>query len=304
MLTREIMGALALAILWVNTLLIAAAALKQANEQRRRLRALRPLAPGEEGHGLVAGRVERGDGPDGALARYEIDQLGRAGVEDHGRRTIHFSDRTFASSVSGGVVTAGDARIAVPAGEGEVWPARADVLAAAGCDDRGRFDRAFEEARKARGHARTVRVDVRTGSSVWIAGHVQRGPDDRSGWQITPSDRAGFLVSAIDPRAWLRTRGLLALGFALAEVAAAAAVTALVLVPPIFDGWPSKVGGALGLAFFLGVQPLGNAVRDAVRAPGRAFVRGRWVEPAASAGRANVDDAALGTDRPRTSAPA
>ena len=304
MLTREIMGALALAVLWVNTLLIAAVALKQANEQRRRLRALRPLAPGEEGHGLLRARVEQGDGPDGALARHEIEQLGRAGVEDHGRRTIHFSDRAFAGSVPGGVVTAGGDRVVVKAGEGEVWPARADVLAAAACEDRGRFDRAFDEARKARGHARTVRVDLRAGSDVWIAGHVQRKSGEDAGWQLAPSDRIGLLVSAIDPRSWLRTRAALALAFAFGEVAAAAAVTALVLVPPIFDGWPSKVGGALGLAFFLAVQPLGNAVRDAVRAPGRAFVRGRWVEPESSAGRANVDDATLGADRPRTSAPA
>lgn len=299
MLTREIMGALALAILWVNTLLIAAVALKQVNEQRRRARSLRPLAPGEEGHGLVAARIQEGDGPEGALARYELEQLGRAGVEDHGRRTIHFGDRSFSSAVLGGVIVADGARVRMKAGEGEVWPAREDVLAAAGCDDRARFDRAFDEARKARGHARTVRVDLRAGSSVWVAGELRRAGDE---WQLASSDRVGLLVSAIDPRAALRKRAALALVFAIGEVAAAAGVTALVLVPPVFDGWPSKIGGLLGLAFFLAVQPLGNAVRDAVRAPGRLFVRGRWVEPAASAGRERAGEAALGADHPRTSA--
>lgn len=285
MLTREIMGALALAIVWVNTLLIAAAALKLVGQHRRRLRELRLLGSGSEGYGLFAAHAESGEGPEGVLARHEIAQLGRAGGEEGGRRTIHFSDRTFTTAVLGGVVTrAGDeGKIRVKAGEGDVWPAREDVLRAAGCDDPQVFEGAFEAARKARGHARSVRSDVRAGDAVWLAGELRRGARDGE-WELGAGDR-GLLVSAIDPRSWLRRKMGLGALFVLGEVLAAAAVTALVLVPPVFDGWPSKIGGVLGLAFFLGVQPLGNVVRDALRVPGQAFVRGRWVEPAGVSAR-------------------
>src|ERR1019366_8911901 len=46
MLSREVMGALALAILWVNTLLIAAAALKRAAELARLGRGFGAIAKG------------------------------------------------------------------------------------------------------------------------------------------------------------------------------------------------------------------------------------------------------------------
>lgn len=276
MLTREIMGALALGILWVNTLLIAAAAWKLAAQHRAARRALRPVSPGEGGTGLFQAEVEEGDGPDGELARYELEQVGRAGGEVRGRRTVHFSDRAFAAVVLGGVVSVEGAQVRVSAGEGEVWPARAQVDAAAACAGRAGFDRAHDEARKARGHVRKVTVEVRAGQKVWLAGELRRSGDDV---ELVPGRELGLLVSVIDPRAWLQQASLLALGFALAEILVAAAITALALVPPLFDGWPSKLGGLLGLAFFLGVQPLGTAVRDAVRTPNQRYVRGRWIEP-------------------------
>ena len=274
MLTREYMGALALAILWVNTLLVAAAALKQANDLRRRARAMRPLAPGQEGAGLIEGRIEDGDA--GALARFEVEQIGRAGAEEAGRRTIHFGDRTFGGALLGGAISSGGSRVRVRAGAGEVWPDRADVLAAAACGGQARFDQVFEEARKARGHVRRVEVELGPGRSVWIAGEVRKVD---GGLEIGPAAGGELLVSAIDPRAWTRGKVALAVFFTLAEIAIAAGVTALALVPPLFDGWPSKLGGVLGLAFFLGVQPIGTAVRDALRPPSRAFLRGRWIEP-------------------------
>ncbi len=182
----------------------------------------------------------------------------------------------------GGVVTAGGMHVEVPAGEGDVWPARADVLAAAASSGPAQFDSVFEEARKARGHVRTVKVTLRAGDAVWIAGEIRRAA---GGFELRAAEGIGRLVSAIDPRAWLRRAAALAITFAILEVVVAAGVTALVLVPPIFDGWPSKIGGVLGLGFFLAVQPLGTAVRDAVRAPSLAFVRGRWIEAHSAAGR-------------------
>lgn len=278
-LTREIMGALALAILWVNTLLVAAAAWKQAWELIRRGRALRPLAPGERGVGLVEGVVAEGEGDGGAIARFELEQIGRAGAEQAGRRTIHFGDRTSRGEVLGGVITAGGSRAQVRAGGGEVWPDPADVRAAAACPDQARFDEVFDEARKARGHVRAVRVALRAGRKVWLAGEVR---DAGGGVEIGAPPGGELLVSALEPRAWIRRRVALAAIFSIVEVALAAGVTALALVPPRFDGWTSKLGGLLGLAFFLAVQPVGTAVRDALRPPSRAFLRGRWIEPEAA----------------------
>lgn len=275
-LTREIMGVLTLAILWINTLLIAAAALKQAGELWRRGRKLRALRPGQEGEGLIEGRVEEGRGEGGAIAGYEIEQIGRAGAERAGRRAIHFSDRTFSGETFGGEITSGATRIHVPAGEAEVWPERESVLRAAACEDAGAFERVMTDARKARGHVRKVRVFLGAGSPVWIGGSA-RSSD--KGLEMSPGSDAPLLVSAIDPRAWIRGRVALGVLFAVSEIAIAGGVSWLVLVRPIFDGWQSKLGGALGLAFFLGVQPLGALVRDALRPPSRAFVRNIWLEP-------------------------
>jgi hypothetical protein len=283
MLTREIMGGLALAILWVNTLLIAAAAAREAGERWRTLRALRSISPGKSGIGLLRGRVEQGAGPGGELARYEVQQLGRAGAETKGRRTIHFADRSWSGTVLGGVVQIGETRLRVAAAEGEVWPDADAVTSAAACGGQERFDGVFAEARKAKGHARTVTTEIGAGEAVWLAGEVIASGD---AFELQPGKDLGLIVSAIEPRAWLRRAVAIAGGFAIVEVAVAAGLTLLVLVPPVFDGWPSTLGGVLCLAFFLAVQPLGTAVRDAVRPPGRASVRGLWIEPSPRAAAA------------------
>jgi hypothetical protein len=44
---------------------------------------------------------------------------------------------------------------------------------------------------------------------------------------------------------------------------------------PMF-GLVSMLGAAAALGVFLGVQPLGVAVNEAVRTPDRAYLRGRW----------------------------
>ncbi len=274
-LTRELMGGLTLAILWVNTLLIAAVALKQAFSHLKTRARCAPIPPGEGGIGLVSGRITEGAGPSGSLARYELDQLGRAGALEGGHRTIHFSDRASRGVVHGGAVETEGAKeaLAVLPSAAPVWPAATDVERCFGCTDDLLFARVFEEARKAKGHARTVSVGLDVGAQVWALGEKRRG---ESGWVLTvPSD--GF-VSAIDPRSWFLSKALVSIAFALIETAIAAGITFLVLTPPVFDGWPSKIGGALGLGFFLAVQPLGTTVRDFLKEPSRAIVRGKWVE--------------------------
>ncbi|XXT24838.1 hypothetical protein WME94_25220 [Sorangium sp. So ce429] len=90
------------------------------------------------------------------------------------------------------------------------------------------------------------------------------------------------LVSSVDPRAFCRSRiALLALGVA-GILGALVGCSALALSRPRF-GPASTAGAALCLAFFLLVQPLGTALRDAARTPSAAPARGRWVRRRADA---------------------
>src|SRR5688500_11719493 len=129
MLTREVMGVLALGILWVNTLLVVAAALG-------RLRAIRAL--GRSLVPVVSGQVTRGP-----LARYSVEQVGRAA---EGPDAIVFSDRAYTSAVLGGAIEPGG-----PIGENaraEVWVGEAEVARAAACPGVEAFDAAFRDAKK------------------------------------------------------------------------------------------------------------------------------------------------------------
>ena len=77
MLSNELMGLLALAIVWVNTLLVVAAAGRELSALAAQRRWMRPLAPGEVGAGLVEGVVASVADGAGAHARHHGDQVGR-----------------------------------------------------------------------------------------------------------------------------------------------------------------------------------------------------------------------------------
>ncbi len=270
MLSRELMGLLALAILWVNTLLVAGAAFGRWRELRRRLGAMAR-------DGVVEGTVA-GDAP---LAWHEIEQVGRKASDDADRQAILFHDRRFTSVVVGGrVATAdGDVGIAAEHERAEVWIAAEAHARAAACASDAEFDAAYLKSQKPRGFERIVRCEVGPGDRVWI--------------------HAPCLVATFDPRPWCRRSTRLLLGFVAAVLLGAGAVTALALHPPLF-GTVSTVGGALGLAYFLLVQPAGTAARDAVRVPCEAYLRGSWVK-AGSEGRGGPAPAA-GDDAPHDGA--
>ncbi len=78
--------------------------------------------------------------------------------------------------------------------------------------------------------------------------------------------------------------------FVPAILAGAAGCTALALTQPVFESVASKLGGLLGLVFFLVVLPAGTAIRDFMREPSRRFVRGVWEDPAVP------EDASSGTE--------
>jgi hypothetical protein len=250
MLTNGVMGAVALAIFWVNVLLIAAATGKQ-------LRAL--LARHASLGGVVRGQVARGDGPAGAFATHHVEQVGRAALDG---TSILFNDRRAWGEVSGGalVTAAGETLDVPPAAEAEVW-LEADRLARAGaCTSNDELDQALASARKAQGFKRTVAAPLGEGAEVFFA---------------PPAGDHVALVATMDPRALLAKKVAVGAGFIVAELAAAAGCTAVALRPPVF-GAVSTVGGVLCLGFFLAVQPAGTMVHDALVVPSRAFVRGRW----------------------------
>lgn len=274
MLSRELMGLLVLGILWVNTLLIAAVAWKRAGALLARRSLLTSPPPGFV---LACGEVKKGNGPSGAIAASRVEQVGRAGAAEG---SILFSDRVYQSEVFGGEVETDrglitveaapscEHKLASPSPSTEVWLSPEGRAVAGACPSREVFDAAFADARKARGFSRTVTASVAPGARVWIAGRSQGGV-------MRADDAHGLLVAAIDPRAWLLRSALLNVVFATLAIAAAGGVTALALTTPRF-GLMSTVGGALGLVFFLLIQPAGTFIRDLVLEPSRAILRGEW----------------------------
>lgn len=263
MLTRELMGLLALGILWVNGLLVLAVAFKQL----RAVLALRErFARAKTAGRLVSGVVAEGE----PLALRHVAQLGRA-MTTRGPDRILFTDGPQSFEVLGGVVDTGEGSVRVAAaqpGLSEVWvaPERAGEVRA--CPSPEVFDEAYGDASKYKGYAREVVVPVREGDRVWIVG-------DRAGDAIAPAEDEPLLVSMVEPFAWTASRARLLVGFLAGAFAGLTGVTALALTPPWF-GTLSTTGGVLAVVYFLGIQPLGTAVRDAVRTPARQPVGGTW----------------------------
>lgn len=251
----EWLGALALAILWVNTLLVAAAAL----QQRRGLGVLRArLAAARRSGALVEGIVEEGHGPGGALAVRRIEQIGRA-MTVAGPDRILFTDRRASAESFGGRVRVGSgATLGIEAGIPlEVWiddgaPARRDETD---------FDRAWSRASTHKGVVCICEQAIVQGARVFV---------DRSAEPLR--------IATMDPLAFVdRKRALLA-AFAVFALLGAAAVTVVACWPPLF-GPVSTLGAVLAVAYFLGIQPLGTSARDAARLPPERLLGGVWSRP-------------------------
>mgnify|MGYP006291028095 CR=1 FL=1 len=267
------MGGLALVVLWVNTLLVAAVALKSAAWIRRHRMPRRLTAP-SSGDGLAMVQVESGGGPDGHLADHRIEQRGRKLSGDEA--AIGWHDRQFQSRVYGGRARWAGVPVQVqPPGEEaevEVWPDRDTQLRRAALPERAALDDALERARRAKGELREVVVPVAPGDTAWIAGRFREVDD---GFVVTAPEDGPLLVSRVDPRAWAAAAQSRLLAFAVAVVAIAGGITALCLVPPAF-GTASTIGGALALGFFLLVQPAGTWIRDRMLPPPHRPLEGRW----------------------------
>ncbi|MGE3633949.1 MAG: hypothetical protein AB7P00_28870 [Sandaracinaceae bacterium] len=260
------MGALALSILWLNAGLVIAVALKQLGRLRR-LGARARLAA-ERGE-LVEGLVRRADGE--AFAVRRVHQLGRS--LRAGREAILFTDGRQSFEVLGGEIETAQGTLTVPAADAarsEVWhePARGQAAVEA---DPVAYDEALAAAGTYKGYAHDIEVPIREGERVFVWGARR---DD----ELVPDEDAPLLVSTIDPRAFVASRVRLLALFVLGALVTLIGVTALAVWPPRFE-LVSTIGGALGLAYFLAIQPLGTAVRDAVKTPARRLINGEWRRP-------------------------
>jgi hypothetical protein len=279
MLTPELIGLLALATMWTTTLLVTAAGARDLVRLLRRRARLAPvdtLAPEQARVGTVCGTVTS----PGTLAVLRVEEVGRAYAK---KPAILLHPRAQAGVIEGGTVRLDDGRsVRVPpllAAAAEVWRHDRAPTATPALD----FTAALAEARRARGFARTVEYRYAEGDRVVLGGLVRAEAD--GAWSLAPQpdpSRAGepptLLVAAEAPAAWYTRKIVLSALALLGFLGSAALVTALVFTGPLF-GLVSTLGGALGLAQFLGVQPLGVALRDAVTAPDRAVVHHDWAAP-------------------------
>jgi hypothetical protein len=258
-LSNELMAAFALAVFWVHVLLIAAAA---ALDLRELLRLRAGMRRGQD-RGLWVGTVRRGDGADGLFARNVVAQIGRG----KGDGRIHFSDSAHTSEVFGGLVEL-DAKqaglVEVAAIEAPVWPDLERRATAARASSDVDLAKVEAQARRAKGFEREIVGALAVGDRVWIAGRLHEGRIDEV-----------LVVSAIDPRRWLAGRCWLIVAFIVADLGVAAGCTLAAVWPPMF-GLVSMLGAGAALGFFLGAQPIGVTVKEAVRTPDRAYLRGSW----------------------------
>jgi hypothetical protein len=259
--------------MWVVALLVAAAACQDLRALLMLRSRLRPLRPGEMGVGLLAGEIELGTGPDGAIAIRETVQVGRA--LDASVPAITFHDQRHASVVSFGVVRVGGTKVYVaPEARRAVVSASKRAERTAACADARAFDAAYAVARTAKGFVRTLVDALRAGDRVFLSGEVARVGETLV---VRAPPGGELLVSADDPRAFVASRCRLIAGFIAVELLACAACTRVVTWPPAF-GLVGTIGGLLCLAFFLGVTPIGVWVRDRCRLPGRGVLGGVWTK--------------------------
>ncbi|MDC0675852.1 hypothetical protein [Nannocystis radixulma] len=235
----------ALAMFWLNTLLVMAAGWGECARLLRRW-----------GARARAGVVVEGTGPEGQIAVHRVRQVGRS----KGDANIWFHDRAYEGEVLGGVVAVGAEQRALA--DATVWVSRARQRAAAACPDAQAFASAKPPATRAAGWGRAVEVSLGTGDRVWLS----EGPD-------------GVLIADADPARWRRKIAGLTVALVLGLGLVGALCTALCLWPPVF-GTVSKLGALASLVVFNLFQLFGKLHHEAIQPPGHLALRGVWRAPA------------------------
>jgi hypothetical protein len=247
MLTRELMGVLCLGVVWVTALLVAAAALQDLRDLRRMAK-----------RRVIVGVAE------GDLAEWTVQQTARA-LDADGDEVIAFHDRGWKSEIFGGVVrdTEGHAHEVEATDLGQVWVSEEARVEATGCADVAAFDEVYAQARKAKGHARDVKVRISKGDRVFLVSQVKDAPS------------GPVIVSTVDPRVFCSRKALPLILFIPLELGVCGLATWLALRLPHF-GHASIAGALCCFAFFLGVTPVAVGLREGIRRPHEAFLRRQW----------------------------
>jgi len=287
----EVMGLVAIGIVWVNMGLIAFAALLRMSPIYTQITELGAFVGDGRGHSqlreggrvLLHGHVVAAN-TGNELAVHRVEQTGRSA----GEGPIFFHDRAYGGEVGGGAIEvateSGVVRIELPAlgQQIEVWP-RSQAVQPNTIPDQTDFAQARVQARRARGFRRELVTPIVVGDEVWVSGHVApTEAGERTLALVAPRAEQGeVLVSALNPMGWGRRRVALCVGFAFATLVATIACTVAALWPPVF-GTVSKLGALVGMAILQGNMLFGNLVRDAVRSPVRRIIGGCWHDPSTS----------------------
>lgn len=268
MLSRELMGLFALGVLWLNTGLVLAVAWQQL----RRLSALSRELRAARGRGELVHGTARADG---RFAVRRIHQTGRA-ITTKGPERVLFTDGPQSFDVLGGALEHEGERLEVPAtrpGEAEVWIDRERAAEALSCASPAAFEEAYDAGSKFKGYTREAELEVRGDEAVWVYGR-------RDGARLVPWEERPLVVATMDPVRWIEGARARAIRFLVLGALGLVAVTTVALWPPPF-GLVSTIGGALCLAYFLAIQPLGTALRDAIKTPARRQEGALWERPSA-----------------------
>lgn len=249
----EFMAAFALAAFWLNTLLIAGAGWSECAALRRRYAFLAAARPG---------LVQAGAGPGGALAAWQVAQVGRT----NGRGPILLHDRSRGSQVYGGTVATATGTVELsPATPAEVWIGAGARERAAACADAQVLATAVPAATRAAGWARSVEIPLTVGAAIWLAEATDPSPD------AAPM----CVLADTDPRAWRRRITAVTALLVVSLLFVAGACTAACLWPPVF-GTVSKLGAFAALVAFNLFQLFGKLHHDAIQPPAAADLGGSW----------------------------
>lgn len=289
MLTPELMGILALCVVWINTGLIIAASFQTWVSLRNRKRAaMRELRWQPQREGLVELRVADNPELDTSFV-FKAKQIGR--IANKTKNTIVFADSEFQSQCLGTRLSLPDksARtigVEVPeTSDFELWLNEERVRQYADNYSHEGFAQALRAAQTGKGFERRLAIPFKPVQRFWLYARIdEANAEPRQGtsqtsvesrWKVVQSLYHPLLVSEVDPIGWYQKKMRLNIGFMLFTFLSASGLSALALRSPAF-GTVSTLGAALLLVYFLLIQPAGVWIADRSRTPNQAEIRGLW----------------------------
>ena len=256
---REWMGLLGLGIVWTNTGLILAKAIL---DQRKRDRFFSELR-GAGGFKPVSLQSFT------SLPFLRIEQ----GVKTKGDKQLYFHDRARFCGGEAILLDGSGLEYEFKFEENEldsespsnieVWLEPARVRVEANRLDSEFFAENRKQALSIKGARRMLNVSLSEASQLWFF----KAASEDSGLPT--------ILSEVDPGRWLSRARLKTTLFIMISLVLLVAATALCFIDP-FDSLTSKLGGIALLAYFLGIQPIGVQLEEALRYPPFQLIHGIW----------------------------